>query len=113
MSNETRPPQANIPPFGLRMQPSLKARIDDAAKKNNRSINAEIVARLEASFGAEMLMHHDEIIKEHEEKISRLVVLVDSLCGIERRDPEREELDRERQNAVMQRIKDARNKSNS
>lgn len=38
---------ANIAPFGLRMQPDLKARIEAAAKANNRSMNAEIVARLE------------------------------------------------------------------
>lgn len=45
-----RTPMANITPFGLRMQPDLKARIEDVARVNNRSMNAEIVARLEASF---------------------------------------------------------------
>lgn len=44
---DDRKPMANIPPFGLRMQPELKARIEAAAKANNRSMNAEIVARLE------------------------------------------------------------------
>lgn len=32
------------------MQPGLKRRVDEAAKANGRSINAEIAARLEASF---------------------------------------------------------------
>lgn len=32
------------------MQPELKARIQTAAEANNRSMNAEIVHRLEASF---------------------------------------------------------------
>lgn len=41
---------ANIKPFGLRLQPGLKDWVETAAKINNRSINAEIVARLEASF---------------------------------------------------------------
>lgn len=41
----------NINPFGLRMQPALKARIEEEAKKNHRSINAEITARLEESLG--------------------------------------------------------------
>lgn len=40
---------ANITPFGLRMQPDLKARIAKAAKDNNRSMNAEIIDRLERS----------------------------------------------------------------
>jgi hypothetical protein len=45
-----RTPMANIPPFGLRMQPDLKARVEEAARANTRSLNAEIVARLEASL---------------------------------------------------------------
>lgn len=40
----------NINPFGLRMQPSLKARVEDSAQANHRSLNAEITARLEESF---------------------------------------------------------------
>lgn len=43
-------PVAAIAPFGLRMQPALKSALEDAAKNNARSLNAEIVARLEASF---------------------------------------------------------------
>ncbi|WP_434663427.1 Arc family DNA-binding protein [Paraburkholderia sp. A3BS-1L] len=46
----TRPPTSHIPPFGLRMQPDLKIRLEEAAKANSRSLNAEIVARLEATF---------------------------------------------------------------
>ena len=40
----------NINPFGLRMQPTLKARIEEAAQANHRSLNAEITARLEESL---------------------------------------------------------------
>ena len=40
----------NINPFGLRMQPDLRAKIEAAAELNHRSLNAEIVARLEESF---------------------------------------------------------------
>lgn len=43
-------PMRNINPFGLRLQPELKARIEAAAAYNHRSINAEIVARLEETF---------------------------------------------------------------
>lgn len=41
---------ASIPPFGLRMQSELKARVEQAARANNRSLNAEIVSALEAAF---------------------------------------------------------------
>lgn len=36
----------DIAPFGVRMPPELKERIQSAAKANNRSMNAEIVAVL-------------------------------------------------------------------
>lgn len=43
-------PVASIPPFGLRMQPALKAGLEESAKANARSLNAEIVARLQQSL---------------------------------------------------------------
>lgn len=46
-------PMRNINPFGLRMQPALRERVEAAAAQNHRSLNAEIVARLEESFGVE------------------------------------------------------------
>lgn len=42
--------KANIAPFGLRMQPDLKMQIEAAAEANERSINSEIVARLQSTF---------------------------------------------------------------
>lgn len=45
---------ANIPPFGLRLQPELKRQVEEAAKANGRSLNAEITHRLEASFKDEL-----------------------------------------------------------
>lgn len=50
MKDKPRKPVANIAPFGLRMQPPLKAKVEEAARENARSLNAEIVARLEESF---------------------------------------------------------------
>ena len=44
---------SNVPPFGLRMLPELKERVADAALNRGRSMNAEIVARLESSFVVE------------------------------------------------------------
>lgn len=39
-----------IPPFGVRLQPFLKRKVEEAAKRNCRSQNMEIHARLERSF---------------------------------------------------------------
>jgi len=45
-----RSPIANIAPFGLRMQPELREKLEEAAVKNARSMNSEITARLNESF---------------------------------------------------------------
>ncbi|WP_414606482.1 Arc family DNA-binding protein [Stenotrophomonas pavanii] len=47
---ETRPATATINPFGLRMQQELRERLEAAASDSGRSLNAEIVSRLERSF---------------------------------------------------------------
>jgi len=44
---------ANITPFGLRLQPDLKRRVEEAARASGNSLNAEIAIRLEASFAAD------------------------------------------------------------
>ncbi|HEY1998795.1 Arc family DNA-binding protein [Paraburkholderia sp.] len=46
----TRAPTAHIVPFGLRLQPDVKVRLEEAATKAGRSLNAEIADRLERSF---------------------------------------------------------------
>lgn len=43
-------PMRNINPFGLRLQPHLRSKLEDAAEASKRSLNAEISARLEESF---------------------------------------------------------------
>ena len=55
---------ANIAPFGLRMLPELKERIAQAAEASGRSMNAEIVGRLELAL--------EEDIWEREKFISLL-----------------------------------------
>lgn len=47
-----------IAPFGLKMQPALKAAMEEAAKNNARSLNAEIVNRLEKSLVDARLQEH-------------------------------------------------------
>lgn len=77
---------AHIPPFGLRMLPDLKARIEAAAKANGRSLNSEITARLEWSlqpgsgFAVEDVAAHSDWlegvlgsrVEEHERRIAAL-----------------------------------------
>ena len=41
---------ANITPFGLRMPPDVRDGIQRAADRNNRSLNSEIVQRLQATL---------------------------------------------------------------
>lgn len=55
---------ANIPPFGLRMQADLKDRMKKAAELNNRSMNAEIVARLEESENVEKFLADFQLAKQ-------------------------------------------------
>jgi len=51
---------ANIAPFGLRMQPDLKQRVEESASANQRSLNAEIVYRLDRSLTEDDLVIIDE-----------------------------------------------------
>lgn len=44
------------PQLKLRLAEELKQRVTDAARRNNRSVNAEIVSRLEASFAPEEII---------------------------------------------------------
>lgn len=37
---------SSVPPFGLRMLPELRQRLERAAEANGRSLNSEIVVRL-------------------------------------------------------------------
>lgn len=41
---------SHIAPFGLRMQPSLREALEAKCERSGRSLNAEIVARLEKSL---------------------------------------------------------------
>lgn len=55
-------PMRNINPFGLRLQPNLKARLEASAKENKRSLNAEISARLEESYGMHSYSPPEELL---------------------------------------------------
>ncbi|MDG3575708.1 Arc family DNA-binding protein [Rhizobium sp. YJ-22] len=47
------------PQLKLRLTEELKERVTEAAKANNRSVNSEIVARLEESFGENLSLPED------------------------------------------------------
>ena len=57
---------ANITPFGLRLQPEFKRRVEEAARTSGNSLNAEIAQRLEASLVA------DESRQEVREEVTAL-----------------------------------------
>lgn len=48
--DDSRPLTRDLAPFGVRMPPELKARIQAAAEASNRSMNAEIIYRLQMTF---------------------------------------------------------------
>jgi Arc-like DNA binding domain len=62
----------DITPFGLRMPAELKARVDAAAVKNGRSINAEVIARLQESFEAQPGVKAAPVGQLLEEVVERL-----------------------------------------
>lgn len=49
----------NITPFGLRMPPDLKKRIEKSAQTNRRSMNAELVLRLQDSVDKDPIFTPD------------------------------------------------------
>lgn len=48
----------DITPFALRMPPEMRSEIDVASKESRRSLNAEILARLEATISIEKMLKH-------------------------------------------------------
>ncbi len=66
--------------FALRLPKGMLARLDTAAKENNRSKNQEIVARLEASFRdapsldgpIDLVAVVQETLDDHEKRLAKL-----------------------------------------
>lgn len=59
-----------IAPYGLRMPPELKEMLQASAAANNRSMNAEIVLRLENSFS--YTPHNEVVLDSLTARIDRL-----------------------------------------
>ena len=64
------------PQFKLRMTEDLKAKVEEAAKANNRSMNAEIVARLEGTFPTKLPEHEVllQLYEEHRRELRRRII---------------------------------------
>jgi hypothetical protein len=72
----------------VRFTEAMRARIEQAAKKEHRSQNQEIVHRLAQSFGAEGL----ELINQYEEQEAELKRLLDKLLeSLGRKGPSKKE----------------------
>lgn len=74
----------DINPFGLRMPPELRERIEESARESGRSMNAEIVHRLNESFeidAAEELSEEelDIRLREMSKQLNKLLQVVDKL----------------------------------
>lgn len=61
----------NDPEFRLRLPEGLKTKIEEMAKSSQRSINAEIVARLEQSFSISKF-DPERIAKDIEDLLKRV-----------------------------------------
>jgi len=59
MTNKTQYPSRGADQFNVRMPSGLRSRIEEAAKANGRSMNAEIALRLEASFDIRLSLEND------------------------------------------------------
>lgn len=69
----------DITPFGLRLPAELKTRMEEAAAKNMRSLNAELVVRIELSERPLSAYTVGELIQEliSREEAGRLTIKVD------------------------------------
>lgn len=70
--------------FRLRIPEDLKAKIEGAAQSNRRSMTAEIIERLEASFGGEEKLWDEvhrlsDVVDNLQSEIKRIGPRVDAL----------------------------------
>lgn len=65
-------PKQTDPQFKLRLTPEVKAKIEHAANESGRSMNAEILWRLERSFMSPQEAQDDDIAREQNNLRERL-----------------------------------------
>lgn len=74
-------PKQTDPQFKLRMTPEIKDAIEAAAKANNRSMNAEILSRLEDSFEKPNM---SEMKKPLEDLLNYAEIIIAKKYGIDK-----------------------------
>ena len=72
--------------YNLRLPPELKEKIQESAKQLNRSMNADIVARLEQSFEKDDAAEFDkefvlQVIKSQQDQINQLQKMIQDLMN--------------------------------
>lgn len=65
------PTRTSVTTFKIRLRPELKAKLERAAKKLDKSINVEMVDRLEKSFGPAELVSLGRVASDIEKAWSR------------------------------------------
>lgn len=63
--------------FHVRMPDELRRRVDQAARENGNSVNAELVSRIKASFDTKATRDLEEIVKELRSLVTTLTGRVD------------------------------------
>lgn len=89
---KTDEPMRNINPFGLRLQPDLKAQLEDAANDNKRSLNAEITARLQESFEEKSFAEGKATVLELKSLMTE-ISLLSALLTMVQQQPQNQERD--------------------
>ena len=62
------------PQMKIRLSPELKKEIEQSAKKNMRTLNAEIVSRLQLTYDLEKENSPDSSIEAIAEKVARRII---------------------------------------
>jgi Arc-like DNA binding domain len=62
----------NAPDMKVRLSADMRQKIESAAGRNNRTMNSEIVARLEQSFREEGVAVSPLPFADHEERLAKL-----------------------------------------
>lgn len=78
MADDSKYP-TRIAPYGLRMEPDLKDRVQAAASAANRSMNAEIVATLEEKYP--FSSRADELAEAGGNLLAQILQLTDQIIG--------------------------------
>jgi hypothetical protein len=76
----------NAPDMKVRLSADLRQKIENAAHRNNRTMNSEIVARLEQSFREESVTVSPLPSTDHEGRLAKVEQVVISLLFDERHD---------------------------